>query len=140
MKKTAARYFPIAEWSQEVKRTGDAPRLKVSAFVKTAKMTKAVPDVQFVGRDGEGTHQWAAYIGAKESGDPPATHDWKRYESVVDIPAGTDKLVIAALIYGPGDMWLDDVAAEWPDSEADRRELAPICRRALQTARSRPGG
>jgi len=27
---------------------------------------------------GETTHQWAAYIGAKQAGDPPATHDWKR--------------------------------------------------------------
>ena len=118
LKKTAQRYFPIAQWFQEVKREGDTPRLKVVAFVKAQKMTKAILDVQFVDHDGQGTHKWVAYIGAKEAGDPPVTHDWKKYEGVVAIPEGTEKLIIAAQIYGPGEVWFDDVAAEYTQAEA----------------------
>ncbi len=117
LKKTARRYFPIAQWFQEVKRTGATPRLKVSAFVKADKMTKAILDVQFADRDGNSTHQWAAYIGAKKSGDPPVTHDWKKYEGVVKIPEGTEKIIVAAQIYGPGDVWFDDLAADYTDAE-----------------------
>lgn len=118
LKKTAQRYFPIAQCFQQVNRTGKAPRLKVGAFVKAEKMTKAILDVQFITKDGEPHHQWTAYIGAKEDGDPPATHDWKWYEGVVEIPDGTQKILVAAQIYGPGDVWFDDVVAEYTDAPA----------------------
>jgi predicted esterase len=118
LKKTAQRYFPIAQSFQEVKRAGTMPRLKVGAFIKAEKMTKAILDVQFAGRGGETTHQWAAYIGAKEDGDSPATHDWKWYEGVVDIPDGTEKIIVAAQIYGPGDVWFDDVVADYINDKA----------------------
>ena len=117
LKKTAQRYFPIAQWFQEVKRQGKVPNLKVVAFVKAQKMTKAILDVQFLDRDGQGSHQWAIYIGAKDNRDKPATHDWKKYEGVVAIPEGTEKLVVAAQIYGPGDVWFDDVHAEYTDAK-----------------------
>jgi len=117
LKKTAQRYFPIAQWFQEVKRKGAAPCLKVSAFVKAKKMTKAILDVQFLDRDGKLTHQWAAYIGAKKNGAPPVTHDWKKYEGVVKIPEGTEKIIVAAQIYGPGDVWFDDVVADYSDAK-----------------------
>jgi len=116
-KKTAQRYFPIAQWSQGVKRAGAAPSLKVSAFVKARKMTKAILDVQFVDRDGKQTHHWAAYIGAKKVGAPPVTHDWKMYEGVVKIPEGTETIIVAAQIYGPGEVWFDDVVADYSDAE-----------------------
>ena len=117
LKKTAQRYFPIAQWSQEVKHQGKATRLKVVAFVKAQKTTKAILDVQFLDRSGKWSHKWAVYIGAKESGDPPVTHDWKKYEGVVAIPDGTEKIIIAPQIYGPGDVWFDDVVAEYTDAE-----------------------
>ncbi len=117
LRKTAERYFPIAQWFQEVKRTGAMSRLKLSAFVKAKKMTKAILDVQFVSRDGEQTHHWAAYIGAKENGDPPATHDWKRYEGIVEIPDGSQKIIVAMQIYGPGDVWIDDITADYTDEK-----------------------
>ncbi|MFI5458962.1 MAG: hypothetical protein ACHRXM_26335 [Isosphaerales bacterium] len=114
--KTARRYFPIAQWSQGVKRAGATPGLKVSAFVKAKKMTKAILDVQFIDRDGKQTHQWAVYIGAKENGAPPVTHDWKKYEGVVKIPDGTETIIVAAQIYGPGEVWFDDVVADYSDA------------------------
>jgi RNA polymerase sigma-70 factor (ECF subfamily) len=73
--------------------------------------------VQFVSQDGNETHAWAAYIGAKEANDPPVTHDWKRYEGVVAIPDGTQKIIVAAQIYGPGDVWFDDIVAEYTDDK-----------------------
>ncbi len=112
LKKTARRYFPIAEWSQTVDRVGDAPRLKVSAWVKADGVTKAILDAQFLDGDGESTHAWAAYIGARKPNDPAVSHDWKRYEGVVAIPAGTKRIAIAPQIYGPGTVWFDDLAAE----------------------------
>ena len=136
LKKTAQRYFPIAQWSQEVKRQGKATRLKVVAFVKAQKMTKAILDVQFLDRSGEGSHQWAVYIGAKRSGDPPVTHDWKKYEGVVAIPDGTGELFIAAQIYGPGDVWFDDVPAEYTDAEPT--DPRPSSRRSAATRSSMP--
>ncbi|MGP0065392.1 MAG: sigma-70 family RNA polymerase sigma factor [Isosphaeraceae bacterium] len=117
LKKTAPNYFPVAQWSQEVKRQGTTPSLKVIAFVKAQKMTKAILDVQFLDRAGQWSHAWAVYIGAKKGGDPPVTHEWKKYEGIVAIPDGTAQVIIAAQIYGPGDVWFDDVAAEYTDAE-----------------------
>ncbi len=117
LKKTVQRYFPIAEWSQEVKRQGKISRLKVIAFVKAQKMTKAILDVQFINQNGKRSHAWAAYIGAKAANDPPVTHDWKKYEGVVAIPNGTEKLIVAAQIYGPGDVWFDDIVADYTDAQ-----------------------
>jgi RNA polymerase sigma factor (sigma-70 family) len=123
-RKTEQRYFPIAQWLQEVKRAGTAPRLKVSAFVRARKTTKAIVDVQFYDQADQFSHNWAAYIGAKQDGDPPVTHDWKKYEGVVDIPASTQKLVVALQIYGPGDVWFDDVAAEYTNDPATEAAAA----------------
>jgi RNA polymerase sigma factor (sigma-70 family) len=126
LKKTAPRYFPIAEWTQKVDRDGDAARLKVSAWVKAEQAGKAILDVQFVDGGGKGSHAWAAYIGAKEAGDPPVSHDWKRYEGVVAIPAGTKKIIVAPQIYGPGTVWFDDLSAEYTaDAETDPTASAP---------------
>jgi RNA polymerase sigma-70 factor (ECF subfamily) len=102
-----------------VKRTGMSPRIKVSAFVKAKKATKAILNVQFL--DGNNqcfVHDLAAYIGAKNDGDPPATHDWKRYEGIVEIPQGTVKINIAAQICGPGEVWFDDIEAEYTNAAA----------------------
>ena len=44
MKKTANRYFPIAQWTQEFERKGDSPRLKVAAWIKADHVTKAILD------------------------------------------------------------------------------------------------
>ncbi len=123
-RKTEQRYIPIAQWFQEVKRAGTAPRLKVSAFVKAQKTTKAIVDVQFYDQAEQFSHKWAGYIGAKEDGDPPVTHDWKKYEGVVEIPAGTEKIVVALQIYGPGDVWFDDVEAEYTNDPATEAAAA----------------
>ena len=112
--KTANRYFPIAQWSQTVDRTGDLPCLEVSAQVKAAKMSKAVLDVVFLDKDGEWiSHHWAAYVGSKEAGDPPADHEWKKYFGTVEIPPKTAKICVALQDYGPGKVWFDDIRARY---------------------------
>jgi RNA polymerase sigma-70 factor (ECF subfamily) len=113
LKKTAQRYFPIAQWSQEVNRGDDTPRLKVSAWVKAQQAAKAILDAQFIDGDGNWTHAWVAYIGARKAKDPPVSHDWKRYEGIVAIPPKSKRIVIAAQIYGPGMVWFDDLDAEY---------------------------
>jgi RNA polymerase sigma factor (sigma-70 family) len=118
LKKTAPRYFPIAQWSQKVDREGNTPRLKVSAWVKAEQASKAILDAQFIDGNGEWSHAWVAYIGAKEANDPPVSHDWKRYEGVVAIPPGTKQIVIAPQIYGPGTVWFDDLGAEYTSNPA----------------------
>jgi len=118
LKKTAQRYFPIAQWTQKVDHEGDSPRLKVSAWVKADRVTKAILDAQFLDSKGAWTHAWVAYIGPKEPGKPPFTHGWKRYEGVVAIPPGTKQIIIAPQIYGPGRVWFDDLGAEYTDDPA----------------------
>jgi len=58
-------------------------------------------------------HEWAAYIGAKKANDPPVDHDWKKCTATVAVPKGTDQLVIALQIYGPGTVWFDNVTARY---------------------------
>jgi hypothetical protein len=114
IEKTANRYFPVAQWSQTVDRTGNLPKLEVSAQVKARKMTKAIIDVIFYDKQGNWiSHQWASYIGAKQPTDPPADHDWKKYTGTVDIPAGTEKICIGLQDYGPGKVWFDDIQANY---------------------------
>ena len=112
--KTANRYFPIAQWSQTVVRKGDLPLLEVSAQVKADKMFKAVLDAVFLDKDGQSiSHHWAAYIGSKKQGDPPANHQWKKYSGTVEIPPGTAKICVALQDYGPGKVWFDDIRARY---------------------------
>jgi RNA polymerase sigma-70 factor (ECF subfamily) len=112
--KTANRYFPIADWQQIVEHKSDKSMLRLSAQVKAEKVTKAILDVVFLDGNGDPiSHKWAAYIGSKKDGDPPADHDWKEYAGVVEIPAGTKKLQIGLQIYGPGKVWFDEVTAKY---------------------------
>lgn len=120
LKKTANRYFPIAQWSQKFPHQGNSPRLKVSAWIKADHAAKAILDAQFIDNQRKTTHAWVAYIGARDAGDPPVTHDWKRYEGVVEIPPGTKHIIIAPQIYGPGDVWFDDLEATYTtDAKTD---------------------
>lgn len=114
--KTAQRYFPIAQWYQVVDRKGDRPALRVTAQVKAAKVTKAILDVSFLDGDGDAIgHKWASYIGAKEAKDPPVSHSWKEYTGRVEIPKEAKKIQVSLQIYGPGQVWFDEVRAEYAE-------------------------
>ena len=121
-RKTVNNYLQIAQWTQEFKRTGDRQGLEVSAWVKADKATKAVVDVQFDNAAGESSHKWASYIGAKESGDPPADHDWREYRGVVRIPDDAKTIRISLQMYGPGKAWFDDVEARYADAPPEKED------------------
>ncbi|MCL4194610.1 MAG: hypothetical protein KJZ87_22930, partial [Thermoguttaceae bacterium] len=112
LKKTADRYFPIAEWYQAVEREGQWPVLQVAARVKAEQMTKAIVDVAFLDDKGEWqSHEWACYIGAEDDDDPPADHDWREYTGQVAIPPDARQIQIGLQVYGPGTVWFDEVKA-----------------------------
>ena len=113
LKKTARRYFPIAEWRQTIAvDPSDKPRkVRVKCWVKAEQVTKAVVDVGW--QAGKPGHAWASYIGQKQSTDPVATHDWKLCDQTVEVPAHATELEIAFQIYGPGSVWFDDLEVAW---------------------------
>lgn len=109
--KSVERYFPIAQWTQEVAYDGRASRLHFGSLVKAAGVTKALLDVQFEDAAGHTSHRWAAYVGARQAGDPPVDHDWTWYSGVVAIPSGTKVLRVGLQVYGPGRVWFDRMLA-----------------------------
>jgi predicted esterase len=119
LRKTVERYFPIAEWEQELAHDGRAAKVHFGALVKAEKAHKAILDVQFEDRAGEWSHAWAAYVGAREAGGEPAHHDWMWYSGVVAVPAGTEKLYFALQIYGPGEVWFDRARAVFVDAATE---------------------
>ncbi len=129
LRKTAQRYFPIAQWHQFVPNPGTSSKLKVSAWVKAEKAAKGIVDAVFFGQDGSTSHQWIAYIGAKNANDPPVSHDWKEYSGVAEIPPGTTRLGIALQIYGPGTIWFDDVRAEFVPDETPKTDAVRATRK-----------
>jgi predicted esterase len=114
LEKTVKKFMPpIAGWLRSFDYDGKSPSLTVSAKVKAAKVTKAIIDVQFYDAKGASPHEWASYIGSKNSGEPPADHDWKDYSGTVKIPNGTKTITIALQIYGPGKVWFDELKVEY---------------------------
>jgi len=111
LKKTANRYFPIAQWTRKIEHKSDASKLAVSAQVKAENATKAVLDALFLDESNKWIkHEWVFYIGRKkEENIPPANHDWKAYSGIVEIPEKTQTVVIGLQIYGPGTVWFDEL-------------------------------
>lgn len=129
LRKTANRYFPIAQWSRTFPREGELPALQVAVQVKAVKAGKATLDVVFLDDNGQMlSHEWVAYIGAKNDGDKPANHDWKEYAGAVAIPAEAKQIMFALQIYGPGSVWFDDLKATYAtsiDAKPDNAEKQP---------------
>ena len=128
LKKTVERFFPIAEWNQELAHDGSARKLHFGALVKAEAARKALLDVQFLDSADKWTHAWAAYIGPHGEDETPATHDWLWYSGVVAVPAGTKRLEFGLQIYGPGQVWFDRLFAAWVDDAtpaSDPLALAP---------------
>lgn len=128
LQKSAQRYFPIAQWFRTIP-APDSSAVNLSVKVKAKAVTKAIIEVQFL--DGSGkfiSKKWVSYIGAKQSGDKPVSHDWKEYSGVAEFPPNTKKLLIGLQIYGPGQVWFDDVkmsTAKPPAAAPDTSSTAP---------------
>ena len=116
LRKTAQKFFPVAQWFQTVDHDGTHRVLRVKAQVRAHNVTKAIIDAIFLDGQGEWiSHDWVSYIGARNAGDPPANHDWREYDGKVDVPVDTKKIKIGLQIYGPGRVWFDDVVASYAD-------------------------
>jgi len=116
--KMAKRFFPIAQWSKTFAHDGKSRQLQICAGVKARQTAKSVIDVQFISANGKNLgHKWAAYISAKQSGDPPADHDWKEYKGTISIPDGTERIMFALQIYGPGTVWFDELSVDYTKSQ-----------------------
>ena len=115
LKKTAQRYFPIAQWSQSVlvEPSSTARKLRVRCWVKADTVTKAIIDVNYQGESQRPRHSWAVYLGQKQDTDPVLTHNWKLCEGIVEVPAGISKVGVGLQIYGPGSVWFDDLEVAW---------------------------
>ncbi|MCK4885868.1 MAG: right-handed parallel beta-helix repeat-containing protein [Planctomycetes bacterium] len=119
LKKTANRYFPIAQWSKEIKYETDAKKLSAAVKVRAKNANKAILDALFLDVNGKWIkHEWISYIGEnKEKNTPPANHNWKKYSGIVDIPEGTKTIVIGLQIYGPGTIWFDELEVAYLTAE-----------------------
>jgi serine/threonine protein kinase/signal peptidase I len=114
LKKNVNRYFPIAQWSQDISvEPDDKPRkLRVRCWIKAQNVTKAIVDVNYSDEQDQ-HHVWAIYIGPKNDSDPLANFDWQLCEETVEVPAHTSGIGIAFEIYGPGQVWFDDLDVAW---------------------------
>lgn len=109
LQKSVQRYFPIAQWFRTIP-APDSPAVNLSVKVRAKAVTKAIIEVQFLDASGKFiSKKWVSYIGAKQADDKPVSHDWKEYSGIAEIPAKTEQLLIGLQIYGPGQVWFDDV-------------------------------
>lgn len=124
--KTVQRYFPIAQWFQEVEWKGGGPVLHVSAQVKAENLSKAILDILFLDETGTWIeHRWVSYIGEKDDG-PPITHDWKEYQGDIRVPPGTKLFRIGLQMYGPGQVWFDDIQASVAGETKTNPQPVPV--------------
>jgi predicted esterase len=136
LRKRADRYFPIAEWSRTVPHQGNADAVQVRVKIKAVRAAKATVDVAFLdAQDQFLSHEWAAYIGAKDDGDKPARHDWQEYKGTVAIPTGTAKIAIGLQIYGPGSVWFDELLVRYTK---DGEPLEPALPESAEEASPEP--
>ena len=116
--KTAATFAPVALLSQTLppveKGEKGAKSLRVRAYIKAQSVRKATLAVFFQNAKGENQKiAWGVYVGESENNGKPVTHDWKKYENVLPLPAGTRQVTLAIEMYGSGSVWLDDVFARY---------------------------
>lgn len=110
--KSVGRFWPVQMVGQGgVGTSGITSRLKVTLWAKADRTTKLTLAVHF--RAGAETKhiEFGSYVG----GDEPVTHDWKQYEKVVAVPDGTQSLALFLQMYGPGEVWIDDLDVRYVD-------------------------
>lgn len=112
--KTEQRFYPVATMNQNMGVPGSHTKVKVGMWVKASNVKKLTMGVIFMGGNAKG---WGAYVGQSKDGDPPATHEWTHYGSVLAIPQGTTEIILTLEMYGPGTAWVDDVTAEYVSAD-----------------------
>jgi predicted esterase len=114
LKKTEQKYFPIGQWFKKFSHDEVSKKLEVKVKVKAQQVSKAIVDVQFTDENSEWLgHEWACYVGARNTSEKPASHDWKDYSGTIAIPKGTKTIIMAFQIYGPGTVWFDELTGAY---------------------------
>jgi len=124
IRKTAQRFFPIAAWWRRLDHTGNAPAVRLSAQVKAEKVTKAVLDLTFrdAGKNDLG-HAWVTYL-IPEPPEEAMTHDWKTYQGTVAIPENTAEIIVGLQMYGPGQVWFDEIEVRYAEEVPSQEKPA----------------
>jgi hypothetical protein len=94
-------------------------RVRVSAYLKSEKLTNWA-GLGLVGMAAEG--KWVVFdstsnrviraTGTAVDRTISGTSDWKKMESVADIPAETAKFMVGVQLHGGGKLWIDDLRVE----------------------------
>lgn len=116
-------------------------RLRVSAYIKTEGVGVEARAGASLGVQVHAIPKRLAFAFMSSDRNIHGTTDWKRYEQVVDVPAEAAYLSISVLLFGPGQVWIDDFQVEVvgsdvpltsrPDTSADAPLNAQETRRAL---------
>jgi len=125
MQKTENRFLPVFLLGQPVVGTGNInKRLKTTVWVKAEEAYKATIAVYFNSPSETKEIKFAAFVGVNDA-KQPVSHDWKKYESIVDVPDGTVSLSVYAEMYGPGTVWMDDVSCEYVGNDSNVTQETP---------------
>lgn len=123
---------PANNWSQNILEDLGGQKLVVSGSIKTREATEAAIWIQCFRK-----HPWGALLFDTTSTDSPVydTTDWTRVEMQIEVPRGTDFLVLRCVLKGRGTAWFDSVAVE----DAQSADRSPGLRRpdTLGNARHR---
>ncbi len=119
--KTDTWFNPVLIYNQNVPVTNRTGRLKIGLWVKAQNVAKATMAAGF-----DGNRELGAYIAGSTPTDS-VSHDWKRYEAVVAVPANVLEAEVFLEMYGPGTIWMDDVTASFvPDGTPLRAAGPPV--------------
>ncbi len=110
-------YFPVQLLGQMgIYSKSQTTRLRTRVWVKADQAMKATVAVYFNDDQNSKKIEFVTYV-AEPSGGKPLTHDWKQYESVTAVPAGTTNISVHLQMYGKGTVWFDDLEVEYvPDN------------------------
>ena len=110
------RYFPIQQLVGSLRsKIAVTRRFETTAWIKANQAGKLTMKAVFMDSSGESIGGgFVTYVG-ETGGSGRVTHDWKKFRSVVDVPASTKSLTFSIEMYGPGEVWIDDVSANFVD-------------------------
>jgi len=113
---------PANNWSQNILEDLGGQKLVVSGSIKTREATEAAILIQCFRKD-----PWGVLLFETTSTDSPVygTTDWTRVEMQIEVPRGTDFLVLRCVLKGRGTAWFDSVDvedAQSADKSSDLRQ------------------
>jgi hypothetical protein len=116
-------------------------RLRVSAYIKTEGVGDDAKAGVSLGVQVHAIPKRLAFAFMSSDHTIHGTTDWKRYEQVIEVPTGAAYISISVLLFGPGQVWVDDFQVETvgsdvattsrPDTGADAPLNAQERRRTL---------